>query len=73
MCVCVLHDLLSRVTGKNKNVGQTYLKKYFDYTVLVKYLVMAISRNSNRVLMGIEMSLFQKRIIKVYENIPFQP
>ena len=67
------YDLLKRITAKNENVGQTYLKKHLNYTILVKYCVMAISRNSNRFLMGIERSLSQKGIIKVYENIPIQP
>ena len=34
---------------------------------------MAIPRNSNRFLMGIERTLSQKGIIKVYENIPIEP
>ena len=33
---------------------------------------MAISRNNNCFLMGIERSLSQKGIIKVYKNIPIQ-
>ena len=33
---------------------------------------MAISRNSNRFLMGIE-SLPQKGVVQVHENIPIQP
>ena len=36
----------------------------------MKYCVMAISRNSNLFLMGIERSLSQKEIVIVYENIP---
>ena len=59
--------------NKNENVGQNYLKKHLNSRILVKYCVMAISRNSNRFLMGIEKSLSQKGIIKVYENIPVQP
>ena len=48
---------------------QNYLKKRLNYTVLVKYCLMAISRNSNRFLMGIERRLSQKGIIKVYQKI----
>ena len=39
----------------------------------MKYCVMAISRNSNLFLMGIERSLSQKEIVIVYENIPVKP
>ena len=48
---------------KKKNMGQ-------NYTILVNHRAMAISRNSNRFLMGNERSLSQKGIIKVYERIP---
>ena len=66
------YDLLKRITAKSENVVQAYLKKHLNYTILVKYCVMAISRNRNRFLMGIERSLSQKEIIKVYGNIPIQ-
>ena len=39
----------------------------------MKYCAMAKSRKSIRLLLGIERSLSQKRIIKVNENIPIQP
>ena len=60
-------DLVKRITAKNENVGQSCLKKHLNQRNLVKYYVIAISRNSNRFLMGIERSLSQKEIIKVYE------
>ena len=60
------------MTAKNENFGQTYAKKYLNYIILVKYCVMAVSRNSNHFLRGIERSLSQKGIIKVYENISVQ-
>ena len=53
--------------------SKTYLQKHLNYTTLVKYCVMAITSNNIRFLMGIERSLSQKGIIKVYENIPIQP
>ena len=59
------YGLLKRITAKNENNGQTYLKKHLNYTISVKYCVMTISRNSNRFLMGIERSLSQKGIMKV--------
>ena len=62
-----------RITAENENIGQTYLKKHLNYTIIVKYCVMAISRNSNRFVMGIEKSLSQIEVTKVYENIPIQP
>ena len=58
--------------SKNENVGQTYLKKHLNYTILVKYCVMAISRNSNRFLMSIERIVKVIKIIKVYEIISIQ-
>ena len=67
------YDLLIIITAKNENGRQTYLKKHLDYTILVKYCVMAISRNSNCFLVGLERSLSQTGVIKVYENIPIQP
>ena len=42
---------------KLKNDGKTYFKKHFNYTIFVKYCVMAISSDSNCFLMGIERSL----------------
>ena len=51
--------------------GQTYLQKHFNYTTLVKYCVMAISRNSNRFLMGIERSLSHKRIMFQFNRSRF--
>ena len=66
-------DLVKRITAKKENAVHTYLKKHLNYTILVKNCVMAISRNSNRFLMGIKRSLSQKGIIKAYENIPIQP
>ena len=54
------------------NVGQTYLQKHLNYTILLKYFVLAISTNSNHFLMCIEMSLSQRGIITVYDNIPIQ-
>ena len=30
------------IASKNENVGQTHLKKHFNYTILVKYCVIAI-------------------------------
>ena len=40
---------------------------------VLSYCVMAISRNRNRFVMGIERSTSQKVIRIVYENIPIQP
>ena len=57
---------------ENENFGQTYRKNHLNYTVLVKYCVMAISRNINRFLMGIGRSISQKGLIKVHENTPIQ-
>ena len=65
--------LLKRIRGKKKLLDKLTLKKNLNYTDLVKYCVMAKSRNSNRFLMGIGKSLSQKGIIKVYENVPIQP
>ena len=62
----------SKEFSKNENVGQTYLKKHLNYTILVKYCVMAISRNSNRFLMSIERIVKVIKIIKVYEIISIQ-
>ena len=42
---------------KLKSDGKTYFKKHFNYTIFVKYCVMAISSDSNCFLMGIERSL----------------
>ena len=67
------YDLFKAITAKNENVGQIYINKHLDYTILVKYCLMAISRTSNRFLIGIEKSLSQKGIIKVYETILIQP
>ena len=67
------YDLFKAITAKIENVGQIYINKHLDYTILVKYCLMAISRTSNRFLIGIEKSLSQKGIIKVYENILIQP
>ena len=53
-------DLLKSITTRNWNVGQTYHKKHLNYTILVKYCVKAIPRNSNRFLMVIERGLSQK-------------
>ena len=53
----------TKIILKKKNMGQ-------NYTILVKHRAMAISRNSNRFLIGIERSLSQKGIVKVYETIP---
>ena len=58
---------------KMKTLDKLILKKHSNYTILVKYCVMAISRNCNSFLMVIERSLSQKGTIKVYENIPTQP
>ena len=58
---------------KLKMLEKHILKKHLNYTILVKYCVMVISRNSNRFLTGIERNLSQKGIINVYENIPIQP
>ena len=55
----------------SENFGQTYLQKHFNYTTLVKYCVMAISRNSNRFLMGIERSLSHKRIMFQFKRSRF--
>ena len=57
---------------ENENFGQTYRKNHLNYTVLVKYCVMARSRNINRFLMGIGRSISQKGLIKVHENTPIQ-
>ena len=69
---------LTWITRKNYNKTckcwtNLSLKKHLNYTILMKYCVLAIPRNINRFLMGIERSLPQKGIIKVYENIPIQP
>ena len=48
-----------------KNVGQNYLKKHLNYAILVKYCVMAISRNSNCFLIRIERRLSQKIIVNI--------
>ena len=31
------HDLVKIITAKNENVGQTYLKKHLNYTILMKH------------------------------------
>ena len=37
------YDLINRITAENEYAGQTFLQKHFNYRILVKYLVMAIS------------------------------
>ena len=57
---------------KMKMLDKVIFKK-LNCTNLVKYCVMAISSNSNRLLMGVGRSLSQKAVVKVYENISIQP
>ena len=47
--------------------------RMLDKLIFKNICVMAISRNSNRFLMGIERSPSHKKIKKVYESIPVQP
>ena len=44
--ICV-YVLLKRITAKNNYVEQRYLKKHLSYTILMKYCVMVIYKNSN--------------------------
>ena len=64
-----------RITAKKKNeyVGEIYSKNLLYYTIIVKYCVIALFRNNNRFLMGMEGSLSQKGIIKVYQKLKFNP
>ena len=62
-----------KINRLDMTYSKTYLQKYLNYTILVKYCVMAITSNNIRFLMGIERSLSQKGIMKVYENILIQP
>ena len=61
-----------KINRLDMTYSKTYLQKHLNYTILVKYCVMAITSNNIRFLMGIERSLSQKGIMKVYENIPIQ-
>ena len=65
-------SLFKRITAKHENVGQNHRKKHLNYTILVKYCVMATFRKCNHFPMGTESNLLQKGIIKVYEIITIQ-
>ena len=58
------YDLLMRIKA---NVGQTYLQKHLNYTILLKYFVLAISTNSNHFLMCIEMSLPERNYNSIWQ------
>ena len=69
----VRHDMTySKELQQKLKMLDNLILKILNYTISVKYCVMAISRNSNRFLMGTVRSLSQKVIIKVYENIRIQ-
>ena len=56
-----------------KMLDESIIKKISIKQILVKYYIMAISRNSNCFLMVIERGLSQRVIIKTKENVPIQP
>ena len=59
---------LKELQQKNENVEQTYLEKHLNYTILVKYCAMAISRNSNRwVLRGISPRKELQKYMKIFQ------
>ena len=64
--------ILKKFAAKNNYVEQTYLKKHLNYTILLNYCVMAISKNSNRSLKGIKRSLSQRGIIKYMKIFQFK-
>ena len=56
-----------------KMLDESIIKNISIKQILVKYYIMAISRNSNCFLMVIERGLSQRVIIKTKENVPIQP